>query len=785
MTLQKLTGPGVAGGGAQLEVPLHQITPGFVIGEEFQITDVLAHGGMGVIYRAIQRTTGAERAIKLMHPSLVCSPSNRKRFLQEARVSSLIRSDHVAKVVAAGIDNKTGMPWLAMELLDGVDLGTRLAEVDSMPLAEVAAIAVQIGHALGAAHEQGIIHRDLKPDNVFLAASQLVGMPFVVKLLDFGVAKLTQESNRITMGVGTPAYMAPEQTESNASVSPATDIWSLGLLVFRALVGKSFWLAANEESIAALWREVLIDPIPPASVRAAEYGLALRVPRDFDEWFARCVVRNPEARFQSVHAATAALAQLVSPRTLTPGSGVRAVLDIHRSQQTGELKRPEIKLIYQASRERVVADAKPGMSVLEASRYNNLAHTSVCGGRARCTTCRVLVLEGAENLAPRTAAEQAVAQRKRWPKNIRLACQARVMGPVTVRRLVMEDDNPSLVAPRAPKQISVHPALVSVLYMKTVGLHEFADSALAYDVAYVIQRLIETVSDPIEQNGGKIERCTGADLLATFPQKAPQSAIAALRAALRMQSRVEVFNQYLIKHFDLSLRLRVGLHHGDVMVGNVGHAALAGDQIFGSGVADAEAAAHAAVMSEIRILATDAFCAGVGERITLGRHIEPELGSRSGRLVQVVDFRTPDQVYLVQSTFERVASRADEFATIFYDRMFEIYPDVKALFTGVDMRVQRHMLMQSIDSVVRAMHDIDAIREPLHNLGRRHVAYGVKLMHYKYVGEALLWALEQFFGTDLVPELYVAWMETYGQIARLMIEGSMEEGSMEESEPSL
>ena len=174
------------------------------------------------------------------------------------------------------------------------------------------------------------------------------------------------------------------------------------------------------------------------------------------------------------------------------------------------------------------------------------------------------------------------------------------------------------------------------------------------------------------------------------------------------------------------------------------------------------------------ILATDAFLAAIGDDVVIGEFIRSDVSSRAGNFIQLVDFETPDIVYLVQSTFERVAANADEVSLMFYDRLFDQYPEVKPLFAGVDMANQRAMLMQAIASTVHAMHDADKIRGPLHELGRRHIAYGVKLIHYKAVGECLIWALEKFFGSDFVPELYIAWKETYGILARMMIEGSME-----------
>jgi eukaryotic-like serine/threonine-protein kinase len=263
----------------------------------------LAAGGMGEVYVAEQLSTGKRRALKIMHGGLVADAAQRTRFVHEARVGSAIASDHVVEVIGAGVDEATGLPWLAMELLDGEDLAAHVTRLGALAPEEVRRLFRQLCHAVGAAHTAGIVHRDLKPQNVFLAKARTLDAPTVVKVLDFGIAKLLASSPTVNTGlVGSPAWMAPEQTDPRASATPATDVWALGLLAFWMLAGRAFWLSANdaESSLQVIMRECLIEPIPPASQRAAELGLASRLPSGFDAWFARCVDREPQARFTSV-----------------------------------------------------------------------------------------------------------------------------------------------------------------------------------------------------------------------------------------------------------------------------------------------------------------------------------------------------------------------------------------------------------------------------------------------------------------------------------------------------
>ncbi|MBS2014551.1 MAG: SEL1-like repeat protein [Deltaproteobacteria bacterium] len=134
---------------------------------------------------------------------------------------------------------------------------------------------------------------------MFVARANRAGASFTVKVLDFGIAKIVAEAKTTyTDAMGTPLWMAPEQSERGGMIGPPTDVWALGLMAFHALVGKYYWLSAEDPSagISALMREMVLDPLVPASARAAAYGRADRVPRGFDAWFARAVVRDPRAR---------------------------------------------------------------------------------------------------------------------------------------------------------------------------------------------------------------------------------------------------------------------------------------------------------------------------------------------------------------------------------------------------------------------------------------------------------------------------------------------------------
>jgi serine/threonine-protein kinase len=296
------------------------LEPGRLFAHDFCIERTLAEGGMGAVYVVRQVSTGRLRALKLMQPALVQNDDFRRRFLLEAKVGASIASEHVVEVHLAGIDERTGAPFLVMELLDGHDLATHLERRGALAVAETREIFRQMCHALHLAHRAGIVHRDLKPPNVFLANPKRAepdstdraarsSASFHVKVLDFGIAKMTHDA---TVGgaktgmIGTPLWMAPEQAE-HVPVTPAADVWALGLMLYTCATGRSFWRTGESESasLQQIMREILFDPIPRAGARASQQGVAL--PPELEAVVSLSVVRRPEERLPDAGAFFAAL----------------------------------------------------------------------------------------------------------------------------------------------------------------------------------------------------------------------------------------------------------------------------------------------------------------------------------------------------------------------------------------------------------------------------------------------------------------------------------------------
>ncbi|HEX3775487.1 MAG TPA: protein kinase [Polyangiaceae bacterium] len=263
-----------------------------IIAGKYELLRKLGQGGMGSVWYAQHLTLHSPVAIKLIDPAIATNPEALGRFLREAQSAAVLRSPHVVQILDHGVDN--GVPYIAMELLEGESLADRLARVGRLSPAETARIVIHVCRAVGRAHDAGIVHRDLKPDNVFLVRND---DEEVAKVLDFGIAKATTHglgaaasgATRTGALLGTPYYMSPEQAEGDRSLDSRADIWALGVITFECLLGRRPFEA---ETLGSLLLAICTRPIPVPS-RVGQ------VPAGFDEWFARACSRDLAARFAS------------------------------------------------------------------------------------------------------------------------------------------------------------------------------------------------------------------------------------------------------------------------------------------------------------------------------------------------------------------------------------------------------------------------------------------------------------------------------------------------------
>lgn len=268
------------------------LDPGEVLGERYEVVEVIGSGGMGVVYRAVHKTIGKPVAIKVLADEFSHREALVERFMQEARAASLVRNEHIVDITDFGFA-RDGIPYFVMEYLEGQTLASRIRDQGRMPWSQAREIIFQICEALQAAHDHGVIHRDMKPDNVFLI-DRGTRTP-LVKVLDFGIAKIVSDDDknltRTGTVMGTAAYMSPEQAQS-LPLDVRTDIYATGIVLYEMLTGRVPFDAGG--FVGTLTKHIT-DRVPSMRKMAPE----ARIPVALDRAVLRALSKDRRNRYAS------------------------------------------------------------------------------------------------------------------------------------------------------------------------------------------------------------------------------------------------------------------------------------------------------------------------------------------------------------------------------------------------------------------------------------------------------------------------------------------------------
>jgi len=266
---------------------------GTVLKDEYRIEEQIGSGGMGEVYRATQIRLERSVAVKTLLPKLQADPEMVRRFFREARLLSQINHPNIVSIIDFG-NTEEGLMFMVMEYLHGQPLASFVPNGQGLPQSEILTIVDQISHGLAAAHQIPLIHRDLKPDNIFLC--KITGKGTVVKILDFGIGKLLDETEedltQTGIVMGTPGYMAPEQITHQTEPQTATDIYALGGIIYFMMGGRRpyaehSWRTAMMEQVNADPQRIPLEQMAAPEVEAL-YPVVLRAMR-----------RDPGERYQT------------------------------------------------------------------------------------------------------------------------------------------------------------------------------------------------------------------------------------------------------------------------------------------------------------------------------------------------------------------------------------------------------------------------------------------------------------------------------------------------------
>jgi eukaryotic-like serine/threonine-protein kinase len=298
---------------------------GTILANKYELVSVLGQGGMGVVYEALHRKLGQRFAVKMLRAELMDDEKYVARFEREARLAARLRSEHTVRIFDVD-STPSGVPYMVMELLDGRDLAGEVDARGDVPPSELVVWMRQVCLAVQEAHDAGVIHRDLKPSNVFLCTA---GDRTIAKVLDFGISKalhgsagdLTATTTQDGV-VGTPRYMSPEQVRGAEKIDGRSDIWAIGVMMYRVLAGTYPFDGASGAQIAVA---IANDTAVNLRVHRPE------LPGSLVAIVMKALAKRPEDRFASAAELANALEPLCNvstptrARTSTPPASLASV----------------------------------------------------------------------------------------------------------------------------------------------------------------------------------------------------------------------------------------------------------------------------------------------------------------------------------------------------------------------------------------------------------------------------------------------------------------------------
>lgn len=434
------------------------------------------------------------------------------------------------------------------------------------------------------------------------------------------------------------------------------------------------------------------------------------------------------------------------------------------------------KIRYVCTNREVSCD-EHGRTVLDISIANGIPHWRECGGHGRCTTCRVRILDGMENVSPRTPREQAMAAARGWDAGIRLGCQVCVHGDVTLERLVQSGSDTSQLQVEMVDAEAGSETELAILFCDMRDFTPFVESHSSYDVVHILNRLFSTLGEPILLNNGIIYQYVGDEITGLFgldgapPERSCRNAV---RAALAMVDGLEALNQTLSAEFGIRVDVGIGIHYGAVVAGRIGHPIQRQFSVVGDSINAASriqgltrSVGGNILLSDkvVEVLPPDALQVGMTTEAPLRGKLEKV------KLFEVTGFSEADPFLIAQLTIDRLLAEPNAFSSRFYDRVFTVAPELRQLFRG-NMGMQGQMLEHMLRGIVYALGRPEHLALGLHSLGHRHVAYGVTDAHYDAIREPLLDTIGEILGADYTPPVARAWEHAIDLVLRLMRRGA-------------
>lgn len=429
--------------------------------------------------------------------------------------------------------------------------------------------------------------------------------------------------------------------------------------------------------------------------------------------------------------------------------------------------------IKYCSIDRIVDVEDPLDSILDISIHNKIPHLHECGGNGICTTCRIRVLDGFNSLTKPTAREVEMARKRNWDPSIRLACQTRVRGEVSIQRLVWTSSEISQLQLETVPVGKGEERPLALLFCDLRDFTKLAETHSNFDLAHMLNRFFTILGDPILMNNGIIYQYAGDEIIGLFGTSGGDKeriSFDTIRAALGMQYAVERLNRLELKDFNTEFKVGIGIHFGKAFVGQVGHPKHRQFAVIGDPVNVTSRIESLNKEMNTTLLVSDEFLSNFPDNVLkTGLSSTVKLKGKESEILvhEVLDFVEPDTNLEVQATLDLLLKNEDSFASNFYERLFNKAPQVKELFTR-NMLDQGRMLTHMLGGIIYSLSRPEYLILGLKSLGRQHKGYGVQKEHYPIVKEALLETIEDELGEACTHKVRYAWQSALDLVVQSM-----------------
>ncbi|GJM34348.1 MAG: hypothetical protein DHS20C18_33490 [Saprospiraceae bacterium] len=414
-----------------------------------------------------------------------------------------------------------------------------------------------------------------------------------------------------------------------------------------------------------------------------------------------------------------------------------------------------------------------GCSLLDASIENKIPHLHECGGNGKCTTCRVRILEGMENLTARSNQEAIMARNRKWDPSIRLACQCYVKGDVKLQRLFWSSAEVSKLQTETLPEGKAEERPIAILFCDLRNFTNLSSHNLPFDIAFMLNRFYTALGDPILMNNGIIYQYVGDEIIGVFGTAGgtrEKNSLDAIRAAMGMRYALERLNRIELKDFDVKLKMGIGINFGLAYVGHLGHPTHRQFSVVGDPVNVASRIQAQTKKTGTHVLISNSVYRNVPETaLEIGWTYHASLAGKEERVEihELLGFKQMDLQLELQASLHLLLQDEDAFAALFYEKVFQKAPFIRNLFKNNmpdQGRLLTHMLGGIVYSLARPEHLILGLKK----LGQSHHRYGVKDEYYPIVKEAMLETLPEVLGEFYTPQIKDAWSQALDFVTKTM-----------------